>query len=764
MTNMLVGALPLLLLVLAPAAWANGNPRAAHGQRRPAAFDGVRISSDQWPDSSTLRSFAEDAIRLERARTQEEEALALYKWIARVMTIGGSAYEGPPGHETYVLDTVKILNVYGNHWCDGQARLYETMWRALGRQSARLYIPMRHHTFVELWWQDTDGHGRWHALDVNNGWFVRNAQGWIASAEEIERNPLLVVAGNQNLKMRTKGWLRTHQTPAPEHSMDLHIRRGERYALLWDNDGIYYVHPRTRASVSADNLLYQSGGQYARFIGGGQVEFTPNLADPAWARDLREPPVNVAVVAGRLGPAAAGQPSSLTYEFDFPYVIADAVVEATVAGRGPRASATIAFSVDEGKTWQSAWTQDASGPGRLTINLGAEREKAGLPSVRGFYTYLIRFESFSPEDSERVTFADLKFTHRTMMNRMTLPNLQPGWNHLNVAARAMAPGNALRIVLEWSDKDGLQRAERTTGRLPFEMDVFANGSGGAAVQMRAVRLEAIEWAGGSGLSAGRSLEQLRSGTAVERTDAMIRVGLAKDTTAVPALIEILKGDDPELRYWAADALGKIGDARAVPDLIVAVRDPFEAVRMSAAVALGDVKAREALPALSELVLGTLPPAKGYTLFNPVDVGAARWMAARALGRIGDPLAVTPLVDALLQNDGDLGVFVAEALGHLGDRRAVPALLEAAGPRPEPALRGIVDALGRLGDARAIPLLLDLLESGKEDVRHAAVVALGQLRGQAAVAALKKASRDDHAQYVRESAAAALEGIQGRGKP
>lgn len=469
MTNVLVGALSLVLLALAPSAWADGNPRAAGGHGRPAAFGGVRISNDQWPDSSTLRSFADDAIRLERARTQEEEALALYKWIARVMTIGGSAHEGPPGHETYVLDTLKILNVYGNHWCDGQARLYETMWRALGRQSARLYIPMRHHTFVELWWRDTDGHGRWHALDVNNGWFVRNEQGWIASSEEIERNPLLVTSANQNLKMRTKGWLRTHQTPAPEHSMDLHIRRGERYALLWDNEGIYYVNPRTRASVSADNRL----------------------------------------------------------------------------------------------------------------------------------------------------------------------------------------------------------------------------------------------------------------------------------------------------YWAADALGKIGDARAVPELIAAVRDPFEAVRLSAAVALGDVNAREAVPALSELVLGKLPPAKGYALFNPVDVGAARWMAARALGRIGDPQAVTPLVDALLQNDGDLGVFVAEALGDLGDRRAVPALLEAAEPRPEPALRGIVSALGRLGDARALPLLLDLLGSGTEDVRHAAAVALGQLRGQAAVAALTKASRDDPAQYVRESATAALRAIRGR---
>lgn len=762
MRIVLLGTLSLLL-ALAPAARANGHSRAVSGPLRPAAIEGLRISNSQWPDSFSLRSFAESAIRLERARTEEEEALALYKWIARVMTIGGSAYEGPPGLEEFVLDTVKILNVYGNHWCDGQARLYETMWRSLGRRSARLYIPMRHHTFVELWWRDADGHGRWHALDVNNGWFVRNEQGWIASSEEIERNPLLVTSANQNLMMRTKGWLRTHQTPEPRHVMDLNMRRGESYALLWDNEGIYYVNPRTRASVSPDNLLYESDGQYARFIGGGKMEFTPDLTDPAWTRDLREEANNVAVVAGRVGPAVAGQPASFTYVFDFPYLIADALVEATVAGSDSRASAGISFSLDQGRTWQTAWKRGDSEPARLKINLGMEREKAGLSSVRGVYTYLIRFESFAAQDSEKVTFADLKFTHRTMMNRMTLPNLQAGWNRFTVAARDTVPGNALRVVLEWSDKDGLQRVERTTERLPFEVDVFANGSGGAAVQMRAVRLEAIQSPVGGGQAAGGRLEKLRSGTALERTEAMIQVGLAKTREAAPALIEILKGDDPELRYWAADALGKIGDPLAVTELIAALRDPFEAVRMSAAVALGDLKANAAVAALGELVVGKIPPAKGYRLFNPVDVGAARWMAARALGRIGDPRAVEPLSEALLQNDSDLGLFVAQALGRLGDRRAVPTLLKAAEGRPEPALRGVIEALGMLGDARAMPFLLDLLVSGGEDARHTAAAALGRLRGQAAVDALKKATLDDPAQHVRESAVAALEGIRRREK-
>ena len=747
--------LTLLLSLALPAgavtaAWANGHLRAATKLSRRPALEGLRISNNRWPDASSLRSFAEDAIRLQRARTEEEEALALYDWIARVMTIGGSPHEGPPGHEVFVMDTLKMLTVYGNHWCDGQARIYETMWRSLGRQARRLYIPMRHHTMAELSWRDTDGQERWHLLDVNNGWYVRNAAGWIANSEDIERDPLLVLTANQNLKMRTKGWLRTHLTPLPTHPMGIHLRHGESYALLWDNGGIYYVNPKTLASVSSDSPLYKPGGEYSRFIGGSEIVFAPDLSDPGWADDLAQEPENAKLFAGRITPAAAGQPAVFTYRFDFPYVIADAVIEATILRSDPRASAAISFSIDEGKTWMPVWNAANQGQGRLRLSLGSEREKDGQTSVRGIYSYLLRFESKAPNDPGQIAFSDLKFTNRAMMNKMTLPNLQPGWNKFKVAAQAMSPGTAIKVVLEWSDKDGLQRAERIADRLPFEFDVFANTSGGATAQMRALRFEAIALRE----EAMRS-KQLNSGSQADRTLAIIAAGSSKQTAAVRPLIEILQGEDQELRYWAADALGKIGDTQAVPALIAALRDPYEAVRMSASVALGDLRSKEAVPALGDLVSGKIPAAKGYTLFNPVDVGAAQWMAAQALGRIGDLRAVPILADTVVAAGGDLGLYVAKALGELGDRRAVPALIAAAKQGDEPALRGIVEALGRIGDASAAPILIGLLQTGKEDVRLEAAIALGRLRDPSATAALKKASESDPLGYVREAAAKAL---------
>jgi len=705
------------------------------------AIRGLRISNDRWPDASTLRSFAEDAIRIDRARTQEEEAIALYNWIARVMTIGGSPFEGPPGNEVAVADPLKFLAVYGNHWCDGQARILETMWRSLGRQAHRLYIPMRHHSFVELCWQDEDGKERWHALDVNNGWYVRNEQGWIASSEDVERNPLLVTAANQDLRMRTKGWLRTHLSQMPAHSMALNLRLGESAELLWDNAGIYYVNPGTRASVSAESPLYKPGGPYSRFIGGGELVFSPDLNRPDWADDLAEAPANVALRAGRLMPAMPREPATFTYSFDFPYLISDAVLESAFNSTDPQASASIAFTGDGGKTWTQAWGLTGAARSRLRLNLGIERDRSGSPSVLGMYSYAVRFELRGVSDPAAVSFADLKFRTRIVMNKMALPNLEPGWNRFNVVARSMAPGTALRVTLEWSDKDGAQRLARTATTLPFEFEVFANCSGGNAVKTRSLRLEAV---------------RPQEAVTLSGYEAIIEAGLMKDRAALNRLTENLKAQDPELRYWSADALGKIGDADAIPTLILALNDPFDAVRMSACVALGYLKAVGAVPSLIDVASGKIPPGKHSHLFVPVEVGEVRWMAAQALGRIGDNRAVNPLMEILPTAGGDLGLYVAQALGELRDRRAVPALIEEIKRREEPELRGVAEALGRIGDPQAVPALVDLLQTGKEDVRYAAAVALGRMGDSRAVDVLRKARKGDPQGFVREAAASALQ--------
>jgi HEAT repeat protein len=72
--------------------------------------------------------------------------------------------------------------------------------------------------------------------------------------------------------------------------------------------------------------------------------------------------------------------------------------------------------------------------------------------------------------------------------------------------------------------------------------------------------------------------------------------------SVPTLVKTLKEDkDPNLRYWAAGAIGKLGtDAQpAVPDLIAALHDDSKLVQMGAAYALGEIRSTDAVPALQE---------------------------------------------------------------------------------------------------------------------------------------------------------------------
>ena len=74
--------------------------------------------------------------------------------------------------------------------------------------------------------------------------------------------------------------------------------------------------------------------------------------------------------------------------------------------------------------------------------------------------------------------------------------------------------------------------------------------------------------------------------------------------SVASLRETLRKDkDPNMRYWAAQSLGKFGDkaGEAVPDLIEALRDEDKMVRMGAGYALGELgpTAGEAVPALQE---------------------------------------------------------------------------------------------------------------------------------------------------------------------
>jgi HEAT repeat protein len=159
----------------------------------------------------------------------------------------------------------------------------------------------------------------------------------------------------------------------------------------------------------------------------------------------------------------------------------------------------------------------------------------------------------------------------------------------------------------------------------------------------------------------------------------------------------------------------------------------------------DVLRRHAADALGQI--GDPRAVEPLIIFLQDNDKYVRCAAAWALGQIGDPRAVEPLIGALKDPNDVLRDASAEALGKIGDARAVEPLIAAL---PNWAA---INALGKIGDARAIEPLIGALKDPNHEVRRAAVRALGQM-GAPGVEPLIAALKDQH-DDLRKAAVQAL---------
>jgi phycocyanobilin lyase alpha subunit len=164
----------------------------------------------------------------------------------------------------------------------------------------------------------------------------------------------------------------------------------------------------------------------------------------------------------------------------------------------------------------------------------------------------------------------------------------------------------------------------------------------------------------------------------------------------------LEGADLGLRFYAAWWLGRfrISEAAAVTALIKALEDEADKT-----------------------------PEGGYPL---------RRNAARALGKLGDRQAVSPLIGCLDCSDFYVREAAAQSLEMLGDPVCIPALIKllAVGLQGEQLIskqpdlsqpyEAILEALGSLRASEYIPLIKPFLEHPIELVQYAAARAMYQL--------------------------------------
>jgi HEAT repeat protein len=146
---------------------------------------------------------------------------------------------------------------------------------------------------------------------------------------------------------------------------------------------------------------------------------------------------------------------------------------------------------------------------------------------------------------------------------------------------------------------------------------------------------------------------------------------ASGSTALPRLKDLLRAQEPNVRWWAVRTLAQFENSKIAELLQSALQDPDLSVRQCAALALRHQPSAKAIPDLISFL------------------GNEDQLLARLAG------------DALIANG----------------ENAVPALLEVMQNGPQLARLGAVRALALIGDQRSIPALFDALDSPSAIVEY-----------------------------------------------
>jgi HEAT repeat protein len=185
------------------------------------------------------------------------------------------------------------------------------------------------------------------------------------------------------------------------------------------------------------------------------------------------------------------------------------------------------------------------------------------------------------------------------------------------------------------------------------------------------------------------IPSLRSDDAPVRNIAMdILRALGKND--MPALQELMRDEEPDIRIFAAVILGSTGSASAVAPLCHALlNDPEVNVRYQAAVSLGQLAFPEAAPCLNSALND-----EEWVQFSVIE----------ALIKIKDASSIGAMVQALGKASELVSSVMVDALGEMGNIKAVPQLIKRLDDAPIPLCNKIVRAVLNIMGERSLSLL------------------------------------------------------------
>jgi hypothetical protein len=785
----------------------------------PAATD-VWVSCDRWPDGSDARRFGLDAIRLSGAQTDHEKALAVYRWVRRWMIYNnkkGSSIEhlnpSPVGHAV-VQQADKLLNVYGVHWCAGQARVVEQIWRALGYRAEK--VIRGGHTIVGLHYQDYDGVSRWHGLDVSH-----SAVAWHDSYRR-----LLSLD-----ELSTQWYAYFYQYGLPgnghiyfnDHRMELQLRRGETLERLWGNIGRPYQDNAASGPGMAERVPDSERGPYLPFTyGNGIWSYKPDLRLPGWEKGLAEKPENMH--AGRLQPAAALKPAAAIWHFRTPYIISDASVRLVFKRKDASDKIRLHFSADNGRSWAPIWQcpdnlvgmQDMLIPicPKYDVSEKGQPPPPNFYSPFGRYSYRLKLELNAGKSPENFQVSDIAFENTVQLNLYSLPQLHPGINKISVRGR-IDPASALRITYTWTDSEGGERRHvALVENAPFTYEIIVDGEKWTDCVCKSIKVEAVDATG-----KGNSLEHVEDSRRFKQADVLPPV---EETTGrwnsqplrkkLPKLEDVLSATrDPQRFRRMLRGAVMLADPRMFEAFKnLAYQEPSPNDKLLAFVGMYRADFRKARSVLLDIlndregrrvvwskgkdskdigwgrelswceggtVIGYIAAEAQWPEFLPdllrvlssdqcKSGWGPRYGTVRVIGQLGQ--GNREAADAIRnileekhgKEHGDTLVAAALAAGQLADKAAIPSLRRHLGGEYWPLKHNAALALGNLGDTSVVPRMLIWLKAPFDDnFRGYAAEVLGDLQDDATATHLKNALAVEPVPWVRQKIEESLKRIQ-----
>ncbi|MBI3987184.1 MAG: HEAT repeat domain-containing protein [Lentisphaerae bacterium] len=156
---------------------------------------------------------------------------------------------------------------------------------------------------------------------------------------------------------------------------------------------------------------------------------------------------------------------------------------------------------------------------------------------------------------------------------------------------------------------------------------------------------------------------------------------------------------------------QVGQGRQARQRIDRLNNANPAIQNRAIAELGTLGRRQAAPALKKFLSGDY-------------ARDTRLLTLKALGDIGDPESVAPIVPVLADPDPQIKLSAAEALGKIRDPTAIQPLAKLLND-PDAQLATIW-ALGNIGHTNAVSFLSGLLASPDKFVRFNALQALKKI--------------------------------------